>query len=81
MLRHVAPERPAASRCFLSTDAVDIFVYNICRQSVYTNCRHRMSMLFDMPPAPPPGTGYHRYIFKLYGQGQDTIQVSRSWLW
>ncbi len=27
------------------------------------------------PPAPPPGTGFHRYIFKLYGQGQDTIQV------
>ena len=28
----------------LSTDAVDIFVYNICRQSVYTECRLRMSM-------------------------------------
>ena len=47
MLRHVAPERPAASRCFLSTDAVDTFVYTFCRQSVYTHCRHRMSMLFD----------------------------------
>lgn len=26
-------------------------------------------------PAPPAGTGYHRYIFKLYSQGDKTIQV------
>ena len=26
-------------------------------------------------PAPPAGTGFHRYIFRLYSQGQDTIQV------
>ena len=27
------------------------------------------------PPAPPPGSGFHRYIFRLYSQGEDTIQV------
>ena len=27
------------------------------------------------PPAPPEGTGDHRYIFLLFDQGQNTIQV------
>ena len=41
-----AADRTAASRCSLSTNPVDTFVYDPCRQNVYTTCRHFLTMLF-----------------------------------